>query len=282
MSETSRLLEWRGHAVVDRTGQPLGSVDAIYLDLITDRPKWVLLDAGPGGLIPLANAVNEGDRIRVAFDAALIASAPSPSVDEELSPADEETLLAHYELAPADAAIDLGPPSAAEPPREPAPPGSGASRLRRVAPESARDGDETDAEVATVPGVDPAGPRAAGVPGAVEAPPARQASERRGRRRRPVASVTRAARRNPVGVALGAVGVGFLAGLLRDAARSGRGAESPSAASRGRAASGADHRDDRTAPAVESRPARAARDAAPARYSGRDALPGADPPATGV
>lgn len=91
--------DWRGRLVSDRDGVELGDVGAVYLDPVSQRPKFVALSDGPerlGKLIPLTDAVHDGDRMRVAYSAALVRDAPDVGGDEELLTGDEVWLLAHY------------------------------------------------------------------------------------------------------------------------------------------------------------------------------------------
>jgi hypothetical protein len=37
---------WKGRILVDLDGDPLGSIEVIYLDKVTSQPEWALLDAG--------------------------------------------------------------------------------------------------------------------------------------------------------------------------------------------------------------------------------------------
>jgi PRC-barrel domain len=59
---------WQGHTLVDHDGEPLGSIEIVYLDKATDQPEWALLEADAIGptrtFIPLVSASEEGDTIR--------------------------------------------------------------------------------------------------------------------------------------------------------------------------------------------------------------------------
>jgi hypothetical protein len=60
---------WQGHTRVDHPGEPLGSIEAIYLDKATDQPEWALLEAGASSpnrtYVPLVSANEEGGTVRV-------------------------------------------------------------------------------------------------------------------------------------------------------------------------------------------------------------------------
>jgi hypothetical protein len=59
---------WQGRPLVDRNGEPVGSIEIIYRDKATDQPEWALLAAGTAGpaptFVPLASASEEGDTVR--------------------------------------------------------------------------------------------------------------------------------------------------------------------------------------------------------------------------
>jgi hypothetical protein len=43
---------WQGRTLVDHHGEPLGTIEVIYLDKVTNQPEWALLEAG-AGLAPM-------------------------------------------------------------------------------------------------------------------------------------------------------------------------------------------------------------------------------------
>ena len=126
---------WQGRTLVDDNGEPLGSIEIIYLDKATEQPEWALLEAGTGGpartFVPLVSAGEEGDTIRVPFDKALVEGAPSMPADRELSedrggavpplrgpllPADSPSGLPAGEPEPTEPALAAGGPQPAEEP----------------------------------------------------------------------------------------------------------------------------------------------------------------------
>jgi PRC-barrel domain len=94
---------WQGRTLVDHDGEPLGSVETIYLDKATNQPEWALLGAGATGpsrtYVPLVNAGEEGDTVRVPFAKTLIEGAPRMPADRELSE-DQEQEPAHQAAFP--------------------------------------------------------------------------------------------------------------------------------------------------------------------------------------
>ena len=127
---------WQGRTLVDHHGEPLGTIEIIYLDKVTNQPEWALLEAGATGptrtFIPLVSAGEEGDTIRVPFAKTLVEGAPAMPADQELSEDQEGELYRHYGVPysradspsglpagdpePADESLPDGGPQAAEEP----------------------------------------------------------------------------------------------------------------------------------------------------------------------
>ena len=95
---------WQGRTLVDHNGEPLGSIEVIYLDKITNQPEWALLEADATGptrtFVPLVNAGEEGDTIRVRFAKTLVDGAPGMAADRELSEDQEQELYRHSRAVP--------------------------------------------------------------------------------------------------------------------------------------------------------------------------------------
>jgi uncharacterized protein (TIGR02271 family) len=102
MPDLDTVRAWEGRTMVDRDGNPIGSVNAIYLDDQTGQPEWALVNTGLFGtkstFVPLAQAAQTGDNIRVPYDKRLIKDAPRVDVDQHLSEAEEQQLWRHYGL----------------------------------------------------------------------------------------------------------------------------------------------------------------------------------------
>jgi hypothetical protein len=103
MQSNQDVLSWRGREVVDRDGDKLGSIEEIYLDAETDEPTWAAVKTGMFGsrstFVPVSGAQLDGDRVRVAHEKAHIKDAPNIESDGELSPAEEDRLYEHYDVA---------------------------------------------------------------------------------------------------------------------------------------------------------------------------------------
>jgi hypothetical protein len=91
---------WRGLTLVATDDQPVGKIEAIYVDRTTRQPEWALVDTGLfGGLrtfVPLADAAQRGDTVQVPHELSTVREAPRLEQDAELSEEDEARLYAHY------------------------------------------------------------------------------------------------------------------------------------------------------------------------------------------
>jgi uncharacterized protein (TIGR02271 family) len=88
--------------MVDRDGDRIGTIDAIYLDDQTDQPEWALVNTGLFGtkstFVPLAQATQTDDDVQVPYDKQLVKDAPRIEADQHLSEAEEQRLWRHYGL----------------------------------------------------------------------------------------------------------------------------------------------------------------------------------------
>jgi hypothetical protein len=88
---------WGGKLLVDREGTSIGTCTEIFLDDATGLPEWATADLGGGAaFIPLLDAAESGDHVRVAVRQDDVAQAPSVGGSGHLSPDDEERLYRHY------------------------------------------------------------------------------------------------------------------------------------------------------------------------------------------
>jgi PRC-barrel domain len=91
---------WRGLMLVANGDEPIGRIDAVYVDRTTRKPEWVLVNTGLFGasrtFVPLADATKLGDTVRVPHDPRVVREAPRLEPDVDLSESDEARLYAHY------------------------------------------------------------------------------------------------------------------------------------------------------------------------------------------
>jgi hypothetical protein len=115
---------WQGRTLVDHHGEPLGNIEAIYLDKVTNQPEWALLVGGATGpdrtFVPLVSAGEEGDTVRVLFAKTLVEGAPAMPADRELSEDQEGELYRHYGVPYSRADSPSGLPAGEPEPAEPA------------------------------------------------------------------------------------------------------------------------------------------------------------------
>jgi uncharacterized protein (TIGR02271 family) len=102
MPDIDTARSWQGRTLVDRDGDRIGSIDAIYLDDQTGQPEWALVNTGLFGtkasFVPLAQATEAGDDVLVPYDKQLVKDAPRVDPDRHLSEAEERQLWRHYGL----------------------------------------------------------------------------------------------------------------------------------------------------------------------------------------
>jgi PRC-barrel domain len=99
--ETAR--GWRDKTMVDREGAPLGRIAHIYLDQVTGEPEWALVATGKGGrqvFVPLVDATEQQDQIRIPVEGALVSDAPPIRAGRQLSKESTARLHGHYGGAP--------------------------------------------------------------------------------------------------------------------------------------------------------------------------------------
>src|SRR4029453_17554833 len=72
---------WQGRTMVDPAGDKLGTIDAIYLDDETGQPEWAMVTSGLFGtkaaFVPLAQAQDIGDSVKVPYDKQQVKNAPA-------------------------------------------------------------------------------------------------------------------------------------------------------------------------------------------------------------
>ena len=102
MPDIDTVRTWQGRTMVDRDGDRIGTIDAIYLDDQTGQPEWALVNTGLFGtkssFVPLAQATQTDQDVRVPYDKQLVKDAPRIDPDGHLSEAEERQLWRHYGL----------------------------------------------------------------------------------------------------------------------------------------------------------------------------------------
>jgi uncharacterized protein (TIGR02271 family) len=102
MPDIDTVRTWQGRTMLDRDGNRIGSIDAIYLDDQTGQPEWALVNTGLFGtkatFVPLAQAFQSDNDILVPYNKQLVKDAPRVDPDGRLSEAEEQQLWRHYGL----------------------------------------------------------------------------------------------------------------------------------------------------------------------------------------
>jgi uncharacterized protein (TIGR02271 family) len=102
MPDNDTVRSWQGRTMLDRDGERIGTLDAIYLDDQTGQPEWALVNTGLFGtkstFVPLAQAIQTDDDILVPYEKRLVKDAPRVDADQHLSEAEEQQLWRHYGL----------------------------------------------------------------------------------------------------------------------------------------------------------------------------------------
>ena len=89
--------DWQGRTVLDRNGDKIGTIDSLYVDDLTDKPEWALVNTGLFGtkssFVPIAGASPRGEDVVVQVEAQQVRDAPKLDTDEELSEMRERLVL---------------------------------------------------------------------------------------------------------------------------------------------------------------------------------------------
>jgi uncharacterized protein (TIGR02271 family) len=102
MPDVDTVRSWQGRTMVDRDGDRIGEIDAIYVDDQTGEPEWALINTGFFGsrstFVPIAQATARGDQVQVPYEKQLVKDAPNMDPDGHLSEQEEHELWRHYGL----------------------------------------------------------------------------------------------------------------------------------------------------------------------------------------
>lgn len=88
--------------VYDQDGDKIGSVGQVYLDDASGQPNWVTVNTGLFGgnetFVPLDEATQDGDDLRVPYTKAFIKDAPNLDADSHVDESQEDELYRYYGL----------------------------------------------------------------------------------------------------------------------------------------------------------------------------------------
>ena len=89
-----------GSDVIDTNGDKIGSVGQVYLDADTGAPTWVSVRTGLFGMsetfVPIDQADETGEGVRVPFEKDFVKDAPRIDVDGALEQSQEDELYTYY------------------------------------------------------------------------------------------------------------------------------------------------------------------------------------------
>jgi uncharacterized protein (TIGR02271 family) len=102
MPDVDTVRAWQNATMLDRDGDRIGNIDAIYVDDQTGQPEWALVNTGFFGtrstFVPIAQAAARGDQVQVPYEKQLVKDAPNMDPDGHLSEQEEQELWRHYGL----------------------------------------------------------------------------------------------------------------------------------------------------------------------------------------
>lgn len=88
---------WGGKLLVDRDGTEIGTCTQVFVDDATGLPEWAEADLSGGpAVLPLIDAAEAGDSVRVAVRQVDVAGAPRVDDPGHISEDEEERLYRHY------------------------------------------------------------------------------------------------------------------------------------------------------------------------------------------
>jgi uncharacterized protein (TIGR02271 family) len=93
---------WEGRDVVDKNGELIGAITALYAHAGSETPAWVVVRTGLFGMkesfVPIAGAQPSGEQVRVQVTKDDVSGAPRISPGGELTLEEESELYRHYGL----------------------------------------------------------------------------------------------------------------------------------------------------------------------------------------
>jgi uncharacterized protein (TIGR02271 family) len=94
--------EWEGRDVIDKNGELVGVITALYAHAGSETPAWAVVRTGLFGMkesfVPIAGAQQTGGQVRVQVTKEEVSGAPRISPGGELTLDEELELYRHYDL----------------------------------------------------------------------------------------------------------------------------------------------------------------------------------------
>ncbi|PZO69044.1 MAG: photosystem reaction center protein H [Kocuria palustris] len=102
MANNMSIEDLQRSTVIDQDGDKVGKVGQVYLDDANGQPNWVTVNTGLFGgsetFIPLDEATQDGDDLRVPYTKAFIKDAPNLDADSHVDESQEDELYRYYGL----------------------------------------------------------------------------------------------------------------------------------------------------------------------------------------
>lgn len=112
MIDTNDIQRVVGAHAIDRDGDKIGKVNQVYVDEHSGRPLWATVNTGLFGtsetIVPLQDAVWEGDDLRVGYEKAFVKDAPRIDAEGGISPDEQDRLYDYYRLNGPDTGTGTG------------------------------------------------------------------------------------------------------------------------------------------------------------------------------
>jgi uncharacterized protein (TIGR02271 family) len=102
MANSISIEDLQRSTVIDQDGDKVGKVGQVYLDDATGQPNWVTVNTGLFGgsetFVPLDEATQDGEDLRVPYTKAFIKDAPNLDADSHVDESQEDELYRYYGL----------------------------------------------------------------------------------------------------------------------------------------------------------------------------------------
>lgn len=96
--------------MLDRDGEPIGTVESVYADLATGQPEWARVSlgrvGGPSTVVPLADVTTEGDDIRATFSREQVQEAPALEGEGMPTEPQQAELYGHFGVDPSESGAE--------------------------------------------------------------------------------------------------------------------------------------------------------------------------------
>ncbi|SER25267.1 PRC-barrel domain-containing protein [Actinokineospora terrae] len=102
MFPVENLRDWTGLDIIDPESKKIGTLEAVYVDTLSDEPLFVTVQFGlltrHLAFVPVVGATVTPKAVRVQYTKDQVRDAPQIPTDGELAAADEPKVFAHYHL----------------------------------------------------------------------------------------------------------------------------------------------------------------------------------------